>query len=211
MLNSYESYTEGSLQYKWLVNDLAAANIRRQEAPWIIVNFHSPMYSSSSGHGGGDKAFQEAIEALLEKYHVDLCFTGHDHGYERSYPIYNYIIKSNEKNYYNNPKSPIHVLVGIAGATQDPWLEQKPNWSIHRESTSGFVRLQAFQNNSLHFELIRFTNLTNQIREEVWIVKSSIETRYPRAVIAGSVVVLIPFVLFYTIRKRFFKFTTRLY
>ncbi len=38
---------------------------------------------------------QVAVEALLVRERVDLCFTGHDHGYERSHPVNVIIIINN--------------------------------------------------------------------------------------------------------------------
>lgn len=117
MVNSYENYTYGrhlfscvphaamlgSEQYLWLEQELSAAVANRHLRPWIVLGFHSPIYSSSSGHSGGDKDFGAAIEPLLVKYGVDLCFTGHDHGYERSYPVFEYQFDSSESRVYKVP------------------------------------------------------------------------------------------------------------
>ena len=35
-VSSVHNYTIGSPQYKWLESDLAAANLRRAIAPWIV-------------------------------------------------------------------------------------------------------------------------------------------------------------------------------
>lgn len=172
MLNSYEDYTRGSAQNNWLESDLAEANRSRHLRPWIVVCFHSPMYSSNAGHTGGDVDFKRAVEPLLVQYGVDLCFTGHDHGYERSYPVRDgrvqpatmpahssgsasaaklyaaralaplsdadmeYVRRrpSQSQSIYAAPlPAPIHLVVGIAGATLDPWMEgAPPAWSAHR-------------------------------------------------------------------------------
>lgn len=91
MVSSYDPYDATSAQYQWLENDLRVANhgtIRsngrlltnntpdRRHHPWLIVCFHSPMYSSNSGHSGGDENFRAAVEHLLLKYRVDLVLTG---------------------------------------------------------------------------------------------------------------------------------------
>jgi hypothetical protein len=117
LVNSYENYTYGRLfksfplwrrthpplgseQYLWLEQELSAAVANRHLRPWIVLGFHSPIYSSSSGHSGGDKEFGAAIEPLLVKYSVDMCFTGHDHGYERSYPVFEYQFDTSESRVY---------------------------------------------------------------------------------------------------------------
>jgi hypothetical protein len=142
MLDSYEDYKPGSAQYHWLESDLEEANRMRATTPWIVACFHSPIYSSNAGHSGGDKEFQAAVEPLLVRYSVDLTFTGHDHGYERSYPVNAHRVSSTERHNCSptSKKHPIHLLVGIAGATIDPWLDQ-PAWSAYRESFTGVVKL----------------------------------------------------------------------
>lgn len=174
MVNSYEAYTDGSDQYRWLADELRAADTaeRRRQQPWLIVCFHSPMYSSSTGHGGGDEAFRKAVEPLLLAHHVDLCLSGHDHGYERSHPIRDQAVLQGARGpAYSAPVgAPIHLLVGTAGATHDPWIEPQPAWSLYRESAHGFTRLRSFANNSLLVELVR-TN--DSIADRFWLVRAA--------------------------------------
>ena len=60
--------------------DLAAVN--RTKTPWIILNGHRPIYTTSSGgsapYGVVPVALdlQEALEPLLYKYSVDLTWHG---------------------------------------------------------------------------------------------------------------------------------------
>lgn len=66
----------------WLEKDLSA----RKDIQWTVVYFHHPAYSSGSVHGG-DLRVQEKIVPILEKYRVDIVFSGHEHHFERSCPI----------------------------------------------------------------------------------------------------------------------------
>ncbi|KAF2077974.1 hypothetical protein CYY_000698 [Polysphondylium violaceum] len=142
MMSSYDPYTQGSKQYKWLESELIKANQQRHITPWIVVCAHSPMYSSSQGHGGSDMAFRQSIEPLFSQYKVNLVLSGHDHGYERSFPVYDDKILRDEKIHYSNQDGTIHVLAGTAGADSDPWLDQ-PAWSLLRESTTGYTKVIA--------------------------------------------------------------------
>lgn len=54
-------------------------------APWKIVCFHHPPYNS--GIFGNNAYIQRDFVPLLEKYQVDVVFTGHAHDYERTFPI----------------------------------------------------------------------------------------------------------------------------
>lgn len=82
----------GSEQYRWLERTMAAST-----AKWKITAHHFPPYSSDfDDYGeslegpiaGGDVQVRQ-LSALYDKYHVDLCFSGHIHSYERSYPLVN--------------------------------------------------------------------------------------------------------------------------
>ena len=72
-------------QKAWLEADLQAA---RADAAlkYILVMFHHPAYSASTVHGSTLRV-QTHWVPLFEKYSVDLVVSGHDHAYERSYPV----------------------------------------------------------------------------------------------------------------------------
>jgi len=54
-------------------------------AVWKFAVFHHPAYSASSKHGS-TREIQNALVPLFEKYHVDACFSGHDHDLQHSQP-----------------------------------------------------------------------------------------------------------------------------
>ncbi|KAN0052866.1 hypothetical protein ACTA71_012346 [Dictyostelium dimigraforme] len=144
MLSSYDPYSIGSQQYKWLVNELKLANSMRQQYPWLIVIAHSPMYSSSTGHGGSDTTVRTQLEWLYDVFNVNIVFSGHDHGYERTHPVLaEKVLKKNHNSQYKSKDGTIHILGGTGGATADPWFEEQPNWSAIRESTSGYTKFIA--------------------------------------------------------------------
>jgi len=76
-LNSNLDYSVGSTMYNWLNQDLSD----HINAPWIIVFFHHPVYSS--GEHGSTAGMQTTLQPLFEQYNVDLVLNGHDHDYER--------------------------------------------------------------------------------------------------------------------------------
>ncbi|GAM25297.1 hypothetical protein SAMD00019534_084720 [Acytostelium subglobosum LB1] len=142
MLSSYDPYDEQSIQYKWLVQQLEHVQNNRHKFPWLIVGAHSPMYSSSTGHGGGDVNFRSAIEHLLKEYKVNLVISGHDHCYERSYPAYDGKPLNDLPDEYTSDMGTVHLLAGTGGADQDPWLP-RPDWTAHRENSAGYTKVKA--------------------------------------------------------------------
>ncbi|QDR79872.1 purple acid phosphatase family protein [Sporomusa termitida] len=62
-------------QREWLDQDLA-----RTDKPWKIVFLHRPPYHNDR--------IQAAFVPLFDKYQVDVVFSGHEHIYARTYPLY---------------------------------------------------------------------------------------------------------------------------
>jgi hypothetical protein len=78
-------YSEGA-QTRWLEHTLAAAQ-RDASIDWIVVQMHQDALSSSKNGNGSDKGIRETWLPLFDRYGVDLVLCGHDHDYERSWPV----------------------------------------------------------------------------------------------------------------------------
>ncbi len=77
--NYYEvggAYWPGSPQYQWLEADL-----RNSSATWKVAAFHHPPYAS---YPRDTETLRRYLVPLLERYGVQVVFSGHDHFYERS-------------------------------------------------------------------------------------------------------------------------------
>ena len=77
-------YSEGE-QTRWLEHTLRRAHADR-DIDWIVVQMHQDALSSSKGNGS-DKGIRAEWLPLFDRYGVDLVLCGHDHDYERSYPV----------------------------------------------------------------------------------------------------------------------------
>lgn len=67
-------------QVRWLDSTLS-----QTRAHWKLAFFHHPVYSASTTHGSTIE-LQGAFRPLFECYHVDACFSGHDHDMQHSRP-----------------------------------------------------------------------------------------------------------------------------
>jgi Calcineurin-like phosphoesterase/Purple acid Phosphatase, N-terminal domain/TAT (twin-arginine translocation) pathway signal sequence len=76
----------GGAQTRWLETTLAAAQADTS-IDWIIVQMHQDALSSSQNGNGSDRGIREAWLPLFDRYGVDLVLCGHDHDYERSWPV----------------------------------------------------------------------------------------------------------------------------
>jgi hypothetical protein len=76
----------GGAQTRWLESTLAAA---RADASldWIVVQVHQCACSSAPDGSGSDLGIRRQWLPLFDAFEVDLVLSGHDHGYERSFPV----------------------------------------------------------------------------------------------------------------------------
>jgi hypothetical protein len=78
-------YSNGA-QTRWLQETLAAVS-KDDGIDWIIVQMHQDALSSSEYGNGSDKGIRESWLPLFDRHGVDLVLCGHDHDYERSWPV----------------------------------------------------------------------------------------------------------------------------
>jgi acid phosphatase type 7 len=79
---------EAHAQLQWLESDLAAASAARASYPFLVVMNHRCLFSTSTHAQDPDVLLvREVLAPLFDKYQVDLVLNGHNHEYERSYPL----------------------------------------------------------------------------------------------------------------------------
>lgn len=76
--SSSSSLAEESPQLLWAEQDLAGST-----QPWIVVLFHHPPVSSCNS----ELYWRFVLVPLFEQYDVNLVLNGHEHWYERTYPL----------------------------------------------------------------------------------------------------------------------------
>ena len=167
LLCAYCDTSPGSLQYRWLSADLAAAAANRATSPWIVAAWHAPMYNSNTAHQREPSAlrFQANFEPLFLEYGVDLCFAGHVHSYERTTPVA-----------AGAPAkcAPVHVGIGDGGNREGPaaaWLNESetPAWSAFREASFGHGLLDIRNATSARWTWYRNDDGDKQAGDDVWI------------------------------------------
>jgi alkaline phosphatase D len=72
-------------QTTWLEQTLASARASTT-VDWIVVQMHQSALSSSTDNGC-DAGIRQMWVPLFDQYQVDLVVNGHDHDYERSWPV----------------------------------------------------------------------------------------------------------------------------
>ena len=140
-MSTEHDYEPGSVQYSWLEQELQSVD--RTNTPFVIVYGHSPMYSSNSYHGS-EVELRTAVEQLYVDNGVDFVIAGHDHFYERPWPVSAEVVMDTGNGFdrFARGEAPIHLVIGMAGRSAYEDLDEpQPEWSAYREnSTYGWTR-----------------------------------------------------------------------
>jgi len=75
VIDQYDTYTVGSPQYVWLVNELSS-----NTKEWLMIVLHSPAYCDDGSHGA-DLTARTILQPLCIQYGVDMVLCGHNHFY----------------------------------------------------------------------------------------------------------------------------------
>lgn len=138
VLNSEErlfQIAKGSVQYRWLEDDL-----KNTQAKWKFVMFHRPPYSAG-GHGS-DEFIMENWCPLFDAYDVDMVFAGHNHIYERTYPI---------KAGTVDPEGTVYIVSGGGGA---PLYElNNADWVAEHNRTYHYCRIDVLSDYELRLKV----------------------------------------------------------
>jgi hypothetical protein len=126
-------YSSGE-QKRWLERELAAASCSR-DIDWIIVCMHQ-VAMSSAHFNGADLGIRQNWLPLFDKYGVDLVVAGHEHHFERTFPV--------------RGSLPGSSLLTPAPQSSDPSLMDTSLGTVHMiiggGGHSGFTPASAFDN-----------------------------------------------------------------
>lgn len=87
-----EAHLPWKEQLAWLQKDLAAT-----KQQWTFLVQHFPVYCQGdydSDTNGPLKQLRERLVPLCDRFGVDLCLSGHDHTYQRSYLLHGHLGES---------------------------------------------------------------------------------------------------------------------
>jgi hypothetical protein len=155
VMSDYVPDEIGSEQYIFVQNDLAKA-ASDPNIDWIVIVHHDQQYASTA-HKLLSRAnkWKEAYHPLFDQYNVDLILQGHQHNYQRTYPIkynsdtpINPIITDRNRNTYTNPEGQIYLTVGTGGAALHSLNGNKAPYIITaQDEVYGFLNVDVTANN----------------------------------------------------------------
>src|SRR5918999_1008178 len=154
VMSDYVPDEIGSEQYIFVQNDLAKA-ASDPNIDWIVIVHHDQQYASTA-HALLSRAnkWKEAYHPLFDQYNVDLVLQGHQHNYQRTYPIkynsdtpINPIITDRNTDTYTNPEGQIYLTVGTGGAALHSLDgNQAPYIVTTQDAVYGFLNLDVAVN-----------------------------------------------------------------
>jgi len=142
-------------QTRWLESTLAAA---RGDASldWVIAALHQCACSSVPAGTGSDLGIRREWRPLFDTYEVDLVLSGHDHGYERSFPVRGqddagrpHPVTTVDSGVFDTSQGTVHLVLGCAGtgagadagAAGGPGpdgVAETATWSARRDASPGY-------------------------------------------------------------------------
>ncbi|WP_461811846.1 purple acid phosphatase family protein [Faecalimonas sp.] len=128
---------------------MAQAVKSHEDAKWKIVMFHHDIYGSGSPHSDVDGANLRILFApLMDEFNIDMCLTGHDHSYARTYQILDGKVIETEgvgEGVSNavNPEGTLYIAAGSAtgskfytlNTTKQYYLAERSNTPVPTFST----------------------------------------------------------------------------
>ena len=126
-MSTQDSYSKNSEQFNFVKQELEKAS-KDPNIDWIVVYYHKPIYTSTSKHAGLT-SLRDIYHPLFDQYDVDLVLSGHNHNYQRTFPLsFNQddsarpIIVNKNPNTYNQIGAPIFITSG------DRWCWSAYTW-----------------------------------------------------------------------------------
>ncbi|MEW5315335.1 MAG: hypothetical protein WDW38_006775 [Sanguina aurantia] len=172
-ISTEQDFSPGSLQYQFIVADLAAVN--RKITPWVFVGYHRPMYTDEAIRGGVTspqyvaKDLQDALEPVFFDAQVDAIFNGHIHTYTRSCPVYNGTCLPNNAD--GTTSGPTHVVMGHGGFEADGFYTlARPAWQSKMVRSYGYTTMKISRT---RFALTMIDSLNGTVMDTLNLTKPS--------------------------------------
>ena len=117
------------------------------DAKWKVVMFHHDIYGSGQPHSDTDGANLRALFApLMDEFGIDMCLTGHDHSYARSYLMADGTAIQYDDSVAINPEGTLYIAAGSASGskfyklatTKQYYIAERSNTQIPTFSTIDF-------------------------------------------------------------------------
>jgi hypothetical protein len=189
VMSTLSDFNVTSDQYKFVEKDLQQAS-SNQNIDWIVVTNYGPFYTSPSTHPAKNE-LRNIYHPLFDKYGVDLVLNGHNHNYQRTYPVTFNPNKASQPiitnqfatGYQGNGDGVVYAIVGTAGESFHPLLGRQPYVATQFEGKFGFMDIEITYTNP-HTTLTGtfYDNLNDNIMDN-FAIEKEIKNKNPQNVL----------------------------
>ena len=141
---SLNSNNRNTVEHRELLKKAVESN---PDVKWTVVMFHHDIYGSGQPHSDTDGANLRALFApLMDEFGIDMCLTGHDHSYARSYLMADGTAIQYDDSVAINPEGTLYIAAGSASGskfyklatTKQYYIAERSNTQIPTFSTIDF-------------------------------------------------------------------------
>ena len=141
---SLNSNNRNTVEHRELLKKAVESN---PDVKWKVVMFHHDIYGSGQPHSDTDGANLRALFApLMDEFGIDMCLTGHDHSYARSYLMADGTAIQYDDSVAINPEGTLYIAAGSASGskfyklatTKQYYIAERSNTQIPTFSTIDF-------------------------------------------------------------------------
>lgn len=136
---SLNSNSRNVEEHRALMQEAVASH---EDAKWKVVLFHHDIYGSGSPHSDVDGANLRILFApLMDEFNIDLCLTGHDHSYARTFQILDgKVIETDgvgtDTSSAYNPEGTLYIAAGSASGSKFYTLNTTKQYYIAERSNT---------------------------------------------------------------------------
>lgn len=141
---SLNSNNRNTVEHRELLKKAVASH---KDAKWKVVMFHHDIYGSGQPHSDTDGANLRVLFApLMDEFGIDVCLTGHDHSYARSYLMADGTAINYGDSVAINPEGTLYIAAGSASGskfyklatTKQYYIAERSNTQVPTFSTIDF-------------------------------------------------------------------------
>lgn len=153
-----------------------------KDAKWKIVMFHHDIYGSGSPHSDVDGANLRILFApLMDEFNIDVCLTGHDHSYARTYQILDGKVIETEgvnegESNATNPEGTLYIAAGSATGSKFYTLNTTKQYYLAERSNTPIPTFSTIDVSSDKLTLKTYDYEGNKYANDVTISKTDGET-----------------------------------
>jgi len=151
------------------INDTASKN-----AQWKIVMLHHDVYGTGAPHSDVDGANLRALFApLMDKYNIDVCLTGHDHSYSRSYQMLDGKAIDYQSDKVTDPQGTLYMTADSASGSKFYDMDTTKQYYVNKASQTKDPSYSTIAITDGNFTIQTFDAVANTTIDTYTIVKST--------------------------------------